>query len=189
MNTYQQNNSLQSQSTNKKHKSSKNTILLLATLSVLIAAGIIIFVLKKDNSVATNPQTQNNNTITTGTPISNSTTTNSSSSSSTDTSSQTTTTTKTYEKVVAYSVPENGQNKLTVKLTVSSGKITKVDTSSVVSSNESNKYVDSFESGLNSSGIIGKSTTDNLSLAKIGRASLTTAAFNNAISKIISEVN
>jgi uncharacterized protein with FMN-binding domain len=87
----------------------------------------------------------------------------------------------TYNATSSYYVP-GGQNSLAVTLTISGGTVTDVKTSSTVDSYQSQRYVDSFNSSI-SSAVVG-STLDNASQSRVGGASLTTSAFDDALSTI-----
>lgn len=87
----------------------------------------------------------------------------------------------TYNATSNYYVP-GGRNSLTVTLTISSGSITDVKTNSTADSYQSQSYVDSFNSNI-SSAVVG-STLDNASQSRVGGASLTTSAFDDALNTI-----
>lgn len=82
-----------------------------------------------------------------------------------------------------YSVPEGGVNGLTVTLTISGDKITAVKTSSTIEERESQRYVDSFNNNI-SSKVEGVALTDAY-VGRVGSASLTSSAFNDALDSII----
>lgn len=87
----------------------------------------------------------------------------------------------TYSASVDYFVP-HGSNTLTANVTIKDGKITAVTANDKYSDNESAMYIDSFENTLQSS-VVGRDIGA-LSLSRIGGASLTTQAFNDALNTI-----
>jgi uncharacterized protein with FMN-binding domain len=87
----------------------------------------------------------------------------------------------TYSVTIGYSVP-HGQNSLSVKMTLSSGLITDVTATDSYSDYESERYTSGFDSSINSVAV-GKSVSS-LSVSRLSGASLTSSAFNAALSKI-----
>jgi len=103
----------------------------------------------------------------------------------TNTTSSTTSSTYkdgTYSATVSYYVPHGATNNLTAKVTVSSNKITAVTVNDNYSDNESAMYIDSFESAIKSA-VIGQDV-GSLSLSRVGGATLTTQAFDDALTTI-----
>lgn len=90
----------------------------------------------------------------------------------------------TYSATVAYYVPK-GSNDLTAKITVSGGKVTAATVDHNYNDRESGMYIDSFESALQNA-VVGKSI-NGLSLGRIGGATLTTQAFDDALTAVRSE--
>ena len=88
-----------------------------------------------------------------------------------------------YTKKVSYNVPEGGANSLTITLSISAGTISAVTSSSTIADRESQRYVDSFASNIKSK-VVGKAI-DKAYVGRVGRASLTSSAFNDALDKII----
>lgn len=88
----------------------------------------------------------------------------------------------TYSATASYRVP-GGQNSLTVALTIASDKITAVKTTSSYDDRESQRYVDSFESGI-SSAVVGSSLADAY-VGRVGGATLTTGAFDDTLQTIM----
>lgn len=84
----------------------------------------------------------------------------------------------TYKASTSYMVP-HGSNSLTASVTISGGKVTSVSVNHDYADQESGRYIDSFESVLQGA-VVGKSV-DGLSLSRIGGASLTTQAFDDAL--------
>lgn len=89
----------------------------------------------------------------------------------------------TYDATSSYYIP-GGQNSLAVTLTISGDKVTAVKTSSTVDSYESQRYVDRFNANI-SSAVVGTSLSDAMSQSRVGGASLTTSAFDDAITQIM----
>lgn len=87
-----------------------------------------------------------------------------------------------YSSTISYSVPENGQNSISVKVTITSGKISDIEDSISYDSRESREYNDSFDSSIKGE-VVGKKL-DQISLSGVGGASLTTEAFMQALSEI-----
>lgn len=87
----------------------------------------------------------------------------------------------TYTSTVSYYVPR-GSNSLTAKVTVTSGTVTAVKVDHNYNDRESGMYIDSFESALQSAAV-GKSI-DGLSPGRIGGATLTTQAFDDALTAV-----
>jgi uncharacterized protein with FMN-binding domain len=83
-----------------------------------------------------------------------------------------------------YEVPD-GQNTLTLKVTVASGKITAVEPTSDYQSGESARYIGRFDRNI--SGVVVGQPIDGLSVDRVGGASLTSAAFNDALDTIRNE--
>ncbi len=90
----------------------------------------------------------------------------------------------TYTATATYYVPR-GSNSMSAKVTVSGGKVTAVSVNHDYSDRESGMYIDSFESALQSA-VVGKSI-DGLSLNRIGGATLTTQAFDDALTTVRNE--
>lgn len=141
------------------------------TIAVLATAGVIgigLFI---------RPDTNTNTSSSSATTTSNSTT-----SANTSTSSSSSYKDGSYTATVSYMVPHGNQNTLKATVVVSGGKITSVSTTDDYSDRESSMYVNSFENGV-SSDATGQSL-GSYNPSQIGGASLTTAAFNDAISQI-----
>ncbi len=90
----------------------------------------------------------------------------------------------TYTKTVTYSVPHE-KNTIKVTLTVKDGAITQVSNEHDYADRESTRYVDRFENAI-STAVVGKKL-DNISLSRVGGASLTTRGFMNALSAIVND--
>lgn len=87
----------------------------------------------------------------------------------------------TYSASVNYYVP-HGTNSLTAKITVKDGKVTALSTDHEYADHESGMYVDSFESAIKSA-VVGQDV-GSLSLSRVGGATLTTQAFDDALTTI-----
>lgn len=87
----------------------------------------------------------------------------------------------TYSANTSYYVP-HGTNNLTAKITVQNGKITAVTVNNDYSDNESGMYIDSFEAAIKNA-VVGQDI-GSLSLSRIGGATLTTQAFDDALATI-----
>ena len=88
----------------------------------------------------------------------------------------------TYKATTSYYVPHGANNSLTASVTVSGGKVSAVTVNNNYSDQESSYYIDSFVSAVQNA-VVGKSI-DGLSLSRIGGASLTTQAFDDALATI-----
>lgn len=88
----------------------------------------------------------------------------------------------TYTAAVSYRVPHGNQNMLSATVTVKNGMITAAQTKDSYTDHESAEYIDMFEQSLTSE-VVGK-PLDGFSASRIGGASLTTAAFTNALATI-----
>jgi hypothetical protein len=89
-----------------------------------------------------------------------------------------------YSATESYRVPGE-TNKITVKVSIKSGVVTSVTTSHDYASSESADYTNSFSSEI-SGQVVGKGI-DNISLSRVGGASLTTQSFDKAINAIVSQ--
>ncbi len=90
----------------------------------------------------------------------------------------------TYSASGNYSVPR-GNNSIQVSLTVKNGVVSSVKTSHNYNDRESGMYIDSFDSRIESA-VVGKSLGD-ISLSRVGGASLTTYGFEDALSTIANQ--
>ena len=103
-------------------------------------------------------------------------------------SNQTSTTsaykTGTYTASVNYVVPKSNNN-LTVQMTLDNGKVTSVKTTHDYTDRESDLYIANFDSLIEEQ-VTGKSISD-LSIGRLGGASLTSNAFDDAIATIKNE--
>jgi|JI10StandDraft_1071094.scaffolds.fasta_scaffold366592_2 uncharacterized protein with FMN-binding domain len=92
----------------------------------------------------------------------------------------------TYSASASYTVPHGYSNDLLVKLTVANGVVSSVSTDNTYSDRESQMYVDSFEREIKSA-VVGKSLSSLTSLSRVGGASLTTYAFDDALATIANQ--
>ena len=97
-------------------------------------------------------------------------------------------TTKTLETAVTYSVPENHTETLKVIVALKDGVITDISFSENPSNKESREYYTNFSKNFSRGQFIGK-TLENVSLSRVGGASLTTRAFNAGIADIKKQAN
>jgi uncharacterized protein with FMN-binding domain len=171
-------------------KSSYNTYTprIVGALAIAIVAGAggyLLFTSTKSisDTAATTATTSQVVSTTNATPSTTSSTT-----TTTDTTTATSTASSaykdgTYTSTVSYSVPKGGSNTLAVTLSISGDKITVVDTASTIDDRESQGYVDSFSSRISSS-VVGTTISDAY-IGRVGGASLTSSAFNNALDAIM----
>lgn len=82
-------------------------------------------------------------------------------------------------------VPHSGHNSLSATITVAGGTITAVTVNNNYSDHESGMYVSDFESAILSS-VKGQSLA-NVSVSRVGGASLTSEAFNSVLDTIRSD--
>lgn len=88
----------------------------------------------------------------------------------------------TYTSTVTYSVPEGGREPLTVTLTITNDTVTALTVSQDADKRESRQYQSRFANAIESY-VVGEAI-DGLDLSRVGGASLTTRAFNNAVKDI-----
>ena len=93
------------------------------------------------------------------------------------------TTTKTVSISTAYDVPDHNKNTITVNLTLENGTIKYISHTEKAADNTSKMIYDNFSKNLNKANIIGKKIGD-VSLSKVGGASLTTKAFMLSLNKL-----
>lgn len=167
-------------------KQQDKVFMIVGSTAVLIAAGVTgVWLFGKQDPVS---NTSTSSTATDPTAATAGTATTDSTSTpavSTTTSSPTSSTgykDGTYKTTANYVVPHGASNSLTASVTISGGKVTAVTVNNDYSDQESSMYIDSFMSSMQSV-VVGKSV-DGLSLSRIGGASLTTQAFDDALAKI-----
>ena len=98
----------------------------------------------------------------------------------------TTSTANTHQATISYSVPAPEQNVITVNVTVDNGVVTAVDAQNVTNSPQSQQYSARFLANYKTE-VVGKKLSD-VSLSRVGGASLTSKAFNAAIDAIKTQV-
>lgn len=91
----------------------------------------------------------------------------------------------TYTASVNYAVPEGGANTLKVTLVLANDTVSSVTTVSTYSERESSEYVNGFKSRI-SSAVSGK-PIESAFVGRIGGASLTSEAFNQALNAILND--
>ena len=167
-------------------KPQEKTFIIVGTSAILIAAGLggSYLFFAKDAATST-PEVATSASASTTTGGSQATTTPSTSTS--NTSSTTTATSSgykdgTYSATSNYSVPHGYSNSIGVSITVKDGMVTAVETDQNYSDRESEMYIDCFESLLQNA-VVDKAIK-NLQLNRIGGATLTTAAFDDALDSI-----
>jgi len=94
--------------------------------------------------------------------------------------------TKTHKTAVTYNVPESHSETLHVTVTLADGKISDINFSENPSNRDSAKYYAGFQKAFAKSAFVGKNI-DEVSLSRLGGASLTTAAFMDALTAIKKE--
>jgi|GEM_PF-828104 uncharacterized protein with FMN-binding domain len=172
-------------------KPQEKTFIIVGTSAILLAAGIggSYLFFAKDNSTAstastsaTSAQATSDDTATTPSTASSG----ESSSNTTATGASTTTSSGykegTYSADTSYSVPLGYSNSIGVSVTIKDGVVTAVKTTQNYTDRESGMYIDSFESSLQNA-VVGKSI-GSLQLNRIGGATLTTVAFDDALDSI-----
>ena len=167
----------------------KNKIFTVIGSIALIAAtatgGYLLLTAPTSNTIATSSKTQ---AVTQSTAESATNTPSTSTGESTGAADATTTSSYkdgTYTATASYSVPHGEQNSIAAEVTVAAGKIVSVKTTDNYSDHESAMYISGFESSVNSSAS-GQSLAT-YSPSRIGGASLTTAAFDDALDTIRSQ--
>lgn len=93
----------------------------------------------------------------------------------------------TYTVTQEYSVPSGEVESVTVTLTLADDVVTGLDTTYVANERESREYQSRFDSRIDAA-VIGQSLED-ISVSRVGGASLTTKAFNEALVEIKREAN
>lgn len=88
----------------------------------------------------------------------------------------------TYTATIRYYVPDEGQNALKATITISNGTVDAVNINDTYRDRKSKQYIDSFESHI-SSVAEGKPVAQ-FSVGRVGGASLTSSAFNDALDVI-----
>lgn len=153
----------------------------LGTIALVASAGVIGVKVFSTNADQT---TQTTSSVTSSTSSGSGTSSSTNSATDSSSSSNATYADGTYSATVSYQVPR-GNNSLTATVTISGGEIASVDTANSYNDRESEWYINDFESSL-SSDATGESLAS-YSPSRIGGASLTTWAFNDALDQIRSD--
>jgi uncharacterized protein with FMN-binding domain len=90
----------------------------------------------------------------------------------------------TYTASASYGVP-HGQNSIEVSITLKNGTVTSVKNTHGYSDRESGRYIDSFDTAIESS-VVG-AAIEGLSLSRVAGASLTTYGFDDALASIANQ--
>lgn len=91
-------------------------------------------------------------------------------------------TAKDYSVTIDYEVPKGDANSLSVSMTIKDGIITNLNTESKYQDHESISYINDFAGSIKSK-VVGKKLSD-INLSRVGGASLTTGAFQDAVDQI-----
>lgn len=94
---------------------------------------------------------------------------------------------KTVSTTVRFNVPEGHSDSLTVTATVKDGIITSINYNQRSSNRDSEEYYQSFENSFSSASVVGKKI-GSVQLSRVGGASLTTEAFNQALSNLAQQI-
>lgn len=155
--------------------------------AIIFAASIGGYALiKGDEGSPMSTDTSTSSTAATPSSPNNTATTNYSSSENNTATSSSNYKDGTYTASKSYNVPHGWQNNIKVSLTVKSGKVTAVNATHDASDQESQMYIDSFDTELQGA-VVGQDISSLTSFSRIGGASLTTYGFEQAISSIINE--
>lgn len=172
----------------------KQQAILLLFVLIIIGGGATYYVTQsKQQTPSIQPQTETQ-TSTTNTSPTNTTQASSNTAPTTTTGSPSgTTATASSKKLtdkVSYDVPEGDIEWLTVNVTVdASGKITDVTFAFDTPTNhDSRHYQNSFSSAFNASSLVGTKLSD-AKISRTGGASLSTTAFNRALSDLATKAN
>ena len=93
---------------------------------------------------------------------------------------------KTFSSSVSYGVPENGTQSMSLTVTVNGTTITNISISQTKGAGKSRNYQNNFEASYKSL-VLGKDIKS-LNLSRVGGASITTNAFNQAIKSISNQL-
>jgi hypothetical protein len=94
---------------------------------------------------------------------------------------------KTVSTTVNFSVPKGHTDSMSVTATVKDGVITNISFDQQSSNHESEEYYQRFESRFSTASVVGKNI-GSVSLSRVGGATLTTNAFNRAVSNLASQI-
>lgn len=94
---------------------------------------------------------------------------------------------KTVSTTVSFGVPKGHTDSLSVTATVKDGVVTNLSFDQQSSNHESEEYYQRFESRFSTASVVGKKI-GSVSLSRVGGATLTTNAFNQALSNLASQI-
>lgn len=163
-------------------KTQDKLLITLGTAAVLAVSGFVGFSLFATPDSQASSGSSSQVATTNATPASTTTTSTSASASNASVSTSSSYKDGTYTATSNYSVPKGGQNSIRSTIVVSGGKITSVTTSNDYSDRESGNYIDWFNQEISST-VTGQSLGD-VSVSRVGGASLTTSAFNDTLDTI-----
>lgn len=87
-----------------------------------------------------------------------------------------------YTATIDYTVPKGETNRIVVQLTIADDTVTSVSTTNTYEDEVSSRYIGGFEEAIEAS--VTEVKLDEISLSRVGGASITTAAFMDALSDI-----
>jgi hypothetical protein len=96
-------------------------------------------------------------------------------------------TSKTVSTTIRFSVPKGYMDSMTVTATVKDGVINSINYSQNSSNRDSEEFYQSFENSFSSANVVGKKV-GSVQLSRVGGASLTTEAFNQALSNLAQQI-
>jgi hypothetical protein len=91
----------------------------------------------------------------------------------------------TFETTIAYSVPNNHEETMRISITLKDNVVTATEISYVPSNGTSERYLNRFNEW-HAAEVVGQ-PIDEIKLSRLGGASLTTVAFNNALADIMEQ--
>lgn len=168
--------------------SSKATPIIVGSLAVIAIVGVGGYIYA---SGATNDQTSNNAGTEPSVVQASDTTTQSNTTQTTTPTSEISDTSSsvyangTYTATTSYAVPRGFQNTIKVTVTVDNGTISAVSATHEYEDRESEFYVDAFDADI--SAAVGGDTIDDAYAGRVGGASLTSNAFNDALQTIVND--
>ena len=170
-------------------KKQDKILITLGTAAVIAFSGFVGYSLfaTPDQTAANTTSSHTTTTNTSPSQSSESTTTAPSAHSNTASTSSSSYRDGTYTATSSYIVPHGAQNSITGTVVVSSGKISSVTTTNDYSDHESANYIDWFEQEI-SPAVTGQDIGD-VSVSRVGGASLTSSAFNDVLDTIRSKAS
>lgn len=164
-------------------KQQDKIFMVVGSTAILISAGITgVWLFNKSDTSRSTSATTNSTKAQISSSTDNSAATTTDSVTSSASASSTSYKDGTYTTTISYTVPHGYSNSVTASITISNGVVTATDVDNDYSDNESGMYIDSFNAAIKSA-IVGQSI-DGLSPSRIGGASLTTQAFDDALTTI-----